>query len=698
VLALLVLFVYAGMPADELTFDSAYVVGEDTRLKVFSAESFIDIARRDYWWPTLTSVVWRPLTTLGFAIEHAVFGFQNSPLGYQLNNALLHWLTSVLVFWVALRIGRSTPAAWFAAVIFCVHPVATESVANIVGRSDLLAASATLGGLLCYLRALDEPLGARRLRWLAGAGGCALAGILSKENAAVLPAIIGLHGLLRGAGYRSGPEDVRRLWWFDAKAIALVMLPAGLTLLAARWWFNREAGGQEVPFIDNPLIIASFLERQLTAWAVWGMQLQSFFAPLAISSDYSFNQIPVAVAPWGNSTAVWGWATLLGMSGVAALLWFKRGVAPDALLFCGGAYALATLPTANIVLLIGSIRADRFHYLPSAFFWIFVALVVLSAARALSDRLSVENARRLRGVMFAVVGGWALCIGLLAHFRCYDWRNNLTLWQSALVAAPDSAKVRAAVGLETNRVINSTESLRDAIARSVAALELYQINQVPKEHWPLRIFSDIGAYTCDLYDKLAGKPETKEEADRYLAFGLEWTTRGLDYEKVVRERWIERRGRAYLGKDPIFEMLSRNHAELLQRQGRLEEALAILHKLSERMPFRPGVRNVMANILVAQGKHEEALIQWALVAFISPEERFFVTSVERSLRAVHPEANPTIRNEKGETLLNLSDPAVTAMMKVAAPHYSELLRKEGRLLDEARFRRVLRYDYGIDSR
>ena len=76
-------------------------------------------------------------------------------------------------------------AAAFAALVFGLHPLTTEAVANVVGRADLLAASFALGALLLHTR---EPSRHIRVESARAAAIAALAGLalLSKESAVIL--------------------------------------------------------------------------------------------------------------------------------------------------------------------------------------------------------------------------------------------------------------------------------------------------------------------------------------------------------------------------------------------------------------------------------------------------------------------------------------------------------------------------------
>ncbi len=92
--------------------------------------------------PDKTNHIFRPVTFATFALNWAVGGAQ--PFGYHLLNLLLH-AAVILLLYLVLRtllepLPRAATAALAAAWLFAVHPIHTEAVASIVGRSELLAA------------------------------------------------------------------------------------------------------------------------------------------------------------------------------------------------------------------------------------------------------------------------------------------------------------------------------------------------------------------------------------------------------------------------------------------------------------------------------------------------------------------------------------------------------------------------------
>ncbi|TPW17836.1 MAG: hypothetical protein FD129_214, partial [bacterium] len=90
-----------------------------------------------YWGSKAGGGLYRPVATLSYALNHRVHGLK--PFGYHLVNVLLHAAVSVLLTLLALQY-LPLAAAGLAGLIFAVHPIHTEAVANVVGRAELLSA------------------------------------------------------------------------------------------------------------------------------------------------------------------------------------------------------------------------------------------------------------------------------------------------------------------------------------------------------------------------------------------------------------------------------------------------------------------------------------------------------------------------------------------------------------------------------
>src|SRR5438093_1505067 len=91
-----------------------------------------------YWPPDLGGQMYRPLPLAAFAVDWSIA--RGHPGLFHAVNLLWHAGAAVVVAALARRWADNTSAALAAGLVFAVHPVHVEAVANIVGLGELMAA------------------------------------------------------------------------------------------------------------------------------------------------------------------------------------------------------------------------------------------------------------------------------------------------------------------------------------------------------------------------------------------------------------------------------------------------------------------------------------------------------------------------------------------------------------------------------
>jgi Tfp pilus assembly protein PilF len=457
----LVLVAYSNSFQAALVFDNASVIGEDSRIQAATPHNIESILTGGYRDGSsihaATAGLYRPLTTLSYLVNYAVLRDGPNPAGYHVVNLVLHEVNVALVYALGILIFGETAPALALAAIWGLHPVLTEGVTNIVGRADLLAAFGVLAGLLCHVRGASAA-GWRRGAWLAGLGAAQAAGLFSKENAVVLPGIMLLYDLIW-----TGHATWRRL----APAYAVVALPF------AAFFYLRSGLHTHmlIDYTDNPLVRAGFWTARLTAVKVVGMYLWLFLWPNRLSADYSYNAVPLfgwRASNWEDAKALISLAVCLGTGLLALLLsvrWRSQG---RPLFFFLIFFFVALLPTSNLIVLIGSVMAERFLYLPSVGLAGCVVGCVVASIHAFGQW------RLLRRPAAAPVAWTALALVCLAftartYARNFDWRDDRSLWTSAEAARPGAAKPHYNLGVEYERI---EDRQAEAIAEYHAALRI----------------------------------------------------------------------------------------------------------------------------------------------------------------------------------------------------------------------------------
>jgi protein O-mannosyl-transferase len=265
-LCVIVLLAYSDSFRSGFVLDNQSLILQDPRLSQATAQNVELILQHTYWWPKGESALYRPMTTLSYLFNYSVLGESNHPAGYHWFNVLLHALNVLLLFELSLRFLRKLWPSAFIAGLWAVHPVLTESVTNIIGRADLLAAASLLSGFLCYLKS-TESKGWPRLAWLAGLATVTAVGVFSKESAVAIWGVIVLFEL---TWWKERRQFRGLLWGCVALAPALLALfYQRSVVLAGTSKFLLD----DNPFVDNPLVGAHFLARSLTSIAVMARYL-----------------------------------------------------------------------------------------------------------------------------------------------------------------------------------------------------------------------------------------------------------------------------------------------------------------------------------------------------------------------------------------------------------------------------------------
>jgi hypothetical protein len=405
-LCAIALLAYSNSFQGGFALDSNQLILHDPRIHEATSRNLGLIFDRTYWWPYGESGLYRPLTTLSYLFNFALFGNGESPFGYHAVNFLLHCGNVLLVYALALRLLGGRGRAFAAAALWSVHPVLTESVSYIVGRPELLAGIGVLGGLQLYLLS-TETTGMRRWAALGGAALATAIGVFSKESAVTVAGVIALYELT---------------WWKQRRQIrgriagcAAVAAPiAAMLLVRAR--VLAASPQARFPFIDNPLVHAGFVEGRLTALALMARYLWRLLCPITLSADYSWAQIPVFQG------ALSDWISLLAVAAVTgAVVWAWRTNRTQ--FFLAGFAAVTFLPGSNLLFPIGTIMAERFLYLPAIAFCAFVVLWFRRAGPAVLCLLVTTYAART----------WV---------RNVDWSDDLHMAQATVQTSPNSFKAR----------------------------------------------------------------------------------------------------------------------------------------------------------------------------------------------------------------------------------------------------------------
>jgi len=328
----------------------------------------------------------RPLLKASYTLNWTLGG------GFHLLNIALHAMNAALLFLIGERLFGDRRAAFIAALLFALHPAATEAVTYISGRSSSLMALFYLGALLAYLRGAH---------WSISAFLFVLA-VATRETAVTLPAALLLCELCR-AERPAWREILRRQW-----AHWTLLLAGGVFLLLNQRYFDLIAYGYgERSLADNLLT------------QVGGIS----YLILRLVSLHGYNIDP-ALPTLTEWTPVLAFQTLLLLSllilGVANLRrrpWIGFGVLW---------FFLQLAPTNSIVPRL-DVANDRQLYLAS---WgLFLALCI-----------------QLRNLPKFALSFIVILFAVASILRQLDYRSEIILWESSVALAPWNARAHNNLG------------------------------------------------------------------------------------------------------------------------------------------------------------------------------------------------------------------------------------------------------------
>jgi tetratricopeptide (TPR) repeat protein len=313
-----------------------------------------------------------------------------SPFGFHLVNIGLHAANAALLFLIGNLLTKHRAAALAAALLFALHPMQTEAVTYISGRSSSMMATFYLGAMLWYLRGGH---------WL-GSSALFVLALATRETAVTLPAALLLCELARGTPAREIARRQAAHW--------LILAAAALVIVLNQRYFDLVAYGfQRRGAVDNLLTQVggvSYLVSRLL-----GLHGLNIDPALPVLTEWT----PVLAL----QAALFGALAIIGLANLRARPWLGFGILW---------FFLQLVPTNSIVPRL-DVANDRQLYL--ACWGLFIALAT--------------QCSWLPRPAFAAV------LVLFAGFsvaRQLDYRDEISLWEASVRLAPWNARARNNLG------------------------------------------------------------------------------------------------------------------------------------------------------------------------------------------------------------------------------------------------------------
>jgi tetratricopeptide (TPR) repeat protein len=555
--------------------DDRYVV-QNPHIRGISGETIV------WAFTTNAEANWHPLTWISHTLDYQLFRLNAG--GHHLTSLLLHAANVVLLFLLLKRSTGRSDLSLMVAALFAVHPINVESVAWVAERKNVLCTFfffLTLGAYGWYARKPDWR------RYLAVATLFAM-GLMSKPMVITLPFVLLLLdywplGRIQGSPAGTQNEVPQR----SISKLLIEKLPL-LALSVASAWITmkaQQAGGavrseQQFPFGVR-------LENSVVAYGAYLWKM-IWPAKLAVLYPHPGNSLPV----WQIALGI---AVLLGVSAVVLRYRSRRYLATGWLWFLG-----TLVPVIGIVQVGYQSMADRYAYIPL----IGVFVMVVWGAADLADHWKLARVWR---VLPAVV--LLLALSGAARRQLGYWASGYDLWSHTVAVNPNN--------------FIAHDNLGDALLAQGKRTEAYSQFQMAAAIMPTDPWShtSMGAYLQEhgrLQEAMVQYRMTiglsRDQAMLALAYAnLGSVFRDMGYENQARESYdhaIELNPgqfNAYFGR-----------GVLLERQGRLAEAISDLSRSAELQPTAQAY--VELGRLFAQTGHvPEAFNAYQQALKISPD-------------------------------------------------------------------------------
>ena len=559
----------------------------------------------------------RPLVNLSFALERAIGG--EDVRIYHATNLALHALAALTLFGLVRRIAERwsavTPTrfpdlsspnqraevnalylAFFAALLWAIHPLQTESVVCIAQRTELLCGLCYLATLYTFVRGSarlqpapqDHRARAEASRylnpspqpsraWLAASVLVCLAGMASKEVMVTAPLVVLLLDRTFVAGSFAAAWRARRGYYLALAATWLLL--AGLVL--SRGGARGEAAG-----FGHGVTPWHYLLTQGEALTLY-LRLAVWPHPLVL--DYGTGVVSSLAAVWWQGPVVL--ALLVGS------IWAL--VRRPALGFLGATFFLILAPSSSFVPLVTQTIAEHRMYLPLA---------------ALVTGFTFAAWGNFRRGAFGLLGSLAVIFGATTGLRTHDYRDGVAIWSDTAHKRPENPRAHNNLALALQQQGNADLAQRH-FARAV---ELRPDYAAARYNWGVALLDRgrLAEANTQLGEAVRLSPALRidpkfAEAQFELGRLAERDGRPVDAEAKYREA---------IALAPHHAGARAKLGLLLARSERLEPAAEQFRALIRLQPGDADAHANLGNVLLLLGQPQAALASYEAALRLRPDD------------------------------------------------------------------------------
>ena len=535
-------------------------------------------------WFTQEPIDYWPVTNTSFWIEWRLWCM--NPTGYHITNMLLH-AAGCLMVWAVLK-KLNVPGAFFAALLFAVHPVNVESVAWISQRKNVLAFVFFFISLYAFLVAEEKrlegdarfsPPGTRQgYFWSLAAF---LLAMLSKGSVAFLPLVlVGIILIRRKPTW----ADIGRLVPFFFIAVALTYVNVDFASRNKNVFLNIPWPER---FASAGMAIWFYLDK-----AIWPLDLVFIYPKWKI-----------------ETSSIVGWIPLAAVFSVSFGLWYYRKTWSRPILFAWGYFCLALLPV------LGLTRVGYMRYSPVADHYQHLALLGILALIAAGWGLwRLWSKPDMRWTADATAGVFVLLLIFLCREQNALYKDALTLYGATLEKNPHCWLARNNMAkqlADEGRLDDSLREFKKAIDDDRNEPKAY--SNLGKTLLDARNYTEALPYLEQANEMIAQADETDPDSLKILnnlglaLVGVQRIDEGIEYFKKA------------IALKPDFADPYCSYGIALSAKGALKEALEYFEKAVKFDPNEPKIRANYGNGLSNLERYSEAIEQYKEALRLNPD-------------------------------------------------------------------------------
>lgn len=371
---------------------------------------------------------YRPLSQAVFNLVYGIFGL--NPFVFHLINVLLFALSGVMLYRILSQLFPSPQPGliqipFLVSLLYILHPIHTEVVANIKSLDLILSFILSFGTLYFALKYLQK----KHIGFLLGMILSFFLALLAKENSITFLALIPFLLII----YKK--ED-----WKKSLLLSLYLAAVAMLYLFIRQQITGDTSAQKVTeLLNNPFLEANTGEKYATIFYTWIIYFKLLFWPQNLTHDYY--PYVIELQSWKS---FWPWISLLFFT-TASLLsmrWFIRYLQNKtkfSWLAVGFAmYITVFSVSSNLLFNIGSFMNERFIYIADIGFFMAIAYGMVLLSKKIPKPFFI----------FILVG-IVLGLSIKTISRNRAWKDDYTLFTTDVKVSYNSAKCNVSAGGKT---------------------------------------------------------------------------------------------------------------------------------------------------------------------------------------------------------------------------------------------------------